>query len=85
MHQHETDDLTGLIQTPNSGRERQPVEVCFVYQDVDAAYMVFVLTVWHIIIYVFMFILMAHTNLLLILIESEGSGEWCSGSAQARG
>ncbi|XP_028757098.1 uncharacterized protein LOC114716276 [Neltuma alba] len=38
MHQHETDDLTGKVQAPRSNRERQPVEVCFVYDDVDAAY-----------------------------------------------
>lgn len=40
MHQHETDDLTGAVKTPSSGRERQPVEVCFAYPDVDAAYKV---------------------------------------------
>ncbi|XP_031268187.1 uncharacterized protein LOC116126655 [Pistacia vera] len=38
LHQHETDDLTGSVQTPKSGSERQPFEVCFAYQDVDAAY-----------------------------------------------
>ena len=38
VHQHETDDLTGAVKTPSSGRERQPVEVCFAYPDVDAAY-----------------------------------------------
>ncbi|XP_009353814.2 uncharacterized protein Mb0911c [Pyrus x bretschneideri] len=38
LHQHETDDLTGAVQTPSSGRERQPIEVCFAYGDVDAAY-----------------------------------------------
>ncbi|KAH7862143.1 hypothetical protein Vadar_000715 [Vaccinium darrowii] len=37
-HQHETDDLTGTVQMPRSGRERNAVEVCFDYQDVDAAY-----------------------------------------------
>lgn len=40
LHQHETDDLTGAVQTPSSGRERQPIEVCFAYGDVDAAYKV---------------------------------------------
>ncbi|CAL2264104.1 unnamed protein product [Prunus armeniaca] len=40
VHQHETDDLTGAVKTPSSGRERQPVEVCFAYSDVDAAYKV---------------------------------------------
>ncbi|CAL0329133.1 unnamed protein product [Lupinus luteus] len=38
LHQHETDDLTGVVHTPRSSQERQPVEVCFVYPDVDAAY-----------------------------------------------
>ncbi|XP_004294575.1 PREDICTED: uncharacterized protein LOC101293858 isoform X2 [Fragaria vesca subsp. vesca] len=33
-HQHETDDLTGKVQKPSSGEERQPVEVCFDYPDV---------------------------------------------------
>ncbi|GAV57903.1 Glyoxalase_2 domain-containing protein [Cephalotus follicularis] len=37
-HQHETDDLTGVVQVPRSSRERQQVEVCFAYPDVDAAY-----------------------------------------------
>ncbi|GFQ06667.1 hypothetical protein PHJA_002810700 [Phtheirospermum japonicum] len=35
--QHET-DLTGKVQVPHSDRERNPVEVCFDYSDVDAAY-----------------------------------------------
>ncbi|KAL7247544.1 hypothetical protein ACSBR2_002457 [Camellia fascicularis] len=38
LHQHETDDLTGLVHTPGSGRERNQVEVCLDYPDVDAAY-----------------------------------------------
>ncbi|TXG74023.1 hypothetical protein EZV62_002602 [Acer yangbiense] len=38
LHQHETDDLTGSVQSPSSGRVRQAVEVCFAYPDVDAAY-----------------------------------------------
>ncbi|CAI9108063.1 OLC1v1007579C1 [Oldenlandia corymbosa var. corymbosa] len=38
IHQHETDDLTGQVKIPSSGYERQPVEVCFDYSDVDAAY-----------------------------------------------
>ncbi|EXC10614.1 hypothetical protein L484_025194 [Morus notabilis] len=38
LHQHETDDLTGSVQTPEYARDRAPVEVCFVYSDVDAAY-----------------------------------------------
>ncbi|XP_061373192.1 uncharacterized protein LOC133315572 [Gastrolobium bilobum] len=38
IHQHETDDLTGAVHTARSSRERPPVEVCFVYPDVDAAY-----------------------------------------------
>lgn len=40
LHQHETDDLTGTVHNPRSSRERPPVEVCFVYPDVDAAYKV---------------------------------------------
>ncbi|KAK6128429.1 hypothetical protein DH2020_037823 [Rehmannia glutinosa] len=36
--QHETDELTGKVQIPQSERERNPVEVCFDYSDVDAAY-----------------------------------------------
>ncbi|KAK6128442.1 hypothetical protein DH2020_037810 [Rehmannia glutinosa] len=39
--QHETDELTGKVQIPHSERERNPVEVCFDYSDVDAAYKVF--------------------------------------------
>ncbi|KAG4967262.1 hypothetical protein AAZX31_12G061900 [Glycine max] len=38
IHQHETDDLTGAVHNPGSCRERPPMEVCFVYSDVDAAY-----------------------------------------------
>ncbi|KAL3750684.1 uncharacterized protein Mb0911c [Eucalyptus grandis] len=38
LHQRETDDLTGVVQNPKSGRDRPPVEVCFAYRDVDAAY-----------------------------------------------
>lgn len=41
-HQHET-DLTGSVQTFKSGGVRQPVELCFDYPDVDAAYKVYVL------------------------------------------
>ncbi|KAK3033956.1 hypothetical protein RJ639_034120 [Escallonia herrerae] len=37
-HQHETDDLTGTVQAPRSSTERSPLEVCFAYTDVDAAY-----------------------------------------------
>lgn len=39
VHQHETDDLTGQVHT-GSRRQRDPVEICFAYQDVDAAYKV---------------------------------------------
>lgn len=39
-HQHETDDLTGTVEMPRSDRGRNPVEVCFDYPDVDAAYKV---------------------------------------------
>ncbi|XP_050214040.1 uncharacterized protein LOC126665319 [Mercurialis annua] len=38
IHQHETDDLSGTVRTPHVGRERAPLEVCFAYPDVDAAY-----------------------------------------------
>ncbi|KAK2436098.1 dessication-induced 1VOC superfamily protein [Trifolium repens] len=39
IHQHETDDLTGAVHAANrSKQERPPLEVCFVYTDVDAAY-----------------------------------------------
>ena len=38
IHQHETDGLTGTVHTARSRQERPPVEVCFVYNDVDAAY-----------------------------------------------
>lgn len=41
LHQHETDDLSGRVQTPGSRGERQPIEVCFAYPDVDAAYKVY--------------------------------------------
>ncbi|KAF7042101.1 hypothetical protein CFC21_051786 [Triticum aestivum] len=37
-HQRETDALTGEVQLPKSLRERGPVEICFDYDDVDAAY-----------------------------------------------
>ncbi|KAK4410251.1 UNVERIFIED_CONTAM: hypothetical protein Sradi_0925100 [Sesamum radiatum] len=36
--QHETDDLTGEVQIPRSTHQRNPIEVCFDYSDVDAAY-----------------------------------------------
>ncbi|CAL5334228.1 unnamed protein product [Camellia sinensis] len=42
FHQHETDDFTGLVHTPGSGRQRNQVEVCLDYPDVDAAYKVLV-------------------------------------------
>ncbi|KDP44216.1 hypothetical protein JCGZ_05683 [Jatropha curcas] len=38
VHQHETDDRSGEVQTPRNGHERPPLEVCFAYADVDAAY-----------------------------------------------
>ncbi|KAK1373687.1 Dessication-induced 1VOC superfamily protein [Heracleum sosnowskyi] len=38
VHQHETDDVTGQVHTSGSRKERDPVEVCLVYKDVDAAY-----------------------------------------------
>lgn len=41
VHQRETDRITGAVQDPWSGRERPPVELCFAYMDVDAAYKVY--------------------------------------------
>lgn len=41
-HQHETDDLTGMVQQPKSEKERSQIEICFVYHDVDAAYKVYI-------------------------------------------
>ncbi|BAT90707.1 hypothetical protein LR48_Vigan238s001100 [Vigna angularis] len=38
IHQHETDNLTGAVHSSGSGGERPPMEVCFVYSDVDAAF-----------------------------------------------
>ncbi|KAL5710908.1 hypothetical protein ACHQM5_021417 [Ranunculus cassubicifolius] len=37
-HQHETEGITGSVQKPRSENERNPVEVCFAYPDVNAAY-----------------------------------------------
>lgn len=45
LHQHETDELTGSVQTPSSP-QRQPIEVCFAYADVDAAYKVRLGIIW---------------------------------------
>ncbi|EPS73258.1 hypothetical protein M569_01497, partial [Genlisea aurea] len=36
--QHETDNRTGEVHLPSTDRERNPVEVCFDYADVDSAY-----------------------------------------------
>lgn len=49
LHQHETDDLTGTVQTPTSDLVRQPVELCFDYADIDAAFKV------HVYIYLFIY------------------------------
>ncbi|XP_071717702.1 uncharacterized protein [Rutidosis leptorrhynchoides] len=38
VHQHETDDLTGEVQEQRSKTRRNQLEICFVYEDVDAAY-----------------------------------------------
>lgn len=40
IHQHETDELTGKVLVPESSGKRSQLEVCFDYQDVDAAYKV---------------------------------------------
>ncbi|PPD88478.1 hypothetical protein GOBAR_DD14567 [Gossypium barbadense] len=37
-HQHETDELTGEVQVPKSDVHRPPMELCFIYSDVDAAF-----------------------------------------------
>ncbi|KAF4402811.1 hypothetical protein G4B88_010263 [Cannabis sativa] len=43
LHQDETDEVTGSVQTATrSHGERQPVEVCFAFSDVDAAYKVYI-------------------------------------------
>nr|GMD69348.1 glyoxalase family protein, expressed [Ipomoea batatas] len=38
IHQRETDGLTGQVETPQSRAERHPIELCFDYADVDAAF-----------------------------------------------
>ncbi|OWM89307.1 uncharacterized protein LOC116199097 [Punica granatum] len=38
IHQYETDGRTGTVKPPESSCERQQVEVCFDYRDVDVAY-----------------------------------------------
>ncbi|XWS53148.1 hypothetical protein CRYUN_Cryun11dG0132900 [Craigia yunnanensis] len=38
QHQHETDDITGVVQVPKSDLERPPMELCLVYSDVDVAF-----------------------------------------------
>lgn len=38
--QHETDDVTGAVHAPTGESRRSPVEVCFDYEDVHAAYKV---------------------------------------------
>ncbi|KAL8141393.1 hypothetical protein V2J09_007414 [Rumex salicifolius] len=38
LRQHETDDITGAVYVAQSKRERCPIEVCFDYADVDAAF-----------------------------------------------
>ncbi|KAK8931259.1 hypothetical protein KSP39_PZI016819 [Platanthera zijinensis] len=37
-HQKESDERSGEVQIPAGPEEKQPVEVCFAYDDVDAAY-----------------------------------------------
>ncbi|XP_078428956.1 dessication-induced 1VOC superfamily protein [Wolffia australiana] len=36
--QHETDAVTGVVRLSVSPRERPPIELCFVYDDVDRAF-----------------------------------------------
>ncbi|CAN6320489.1 unnamed protein product [Urochloa humidicola] len=38
LHQRETDGLSGQVQLPDAAGARGPVEICFIYEDVDAAY-----------------------------------------------
>ncbi|XP_019199503.1 PREDICTED: uncharacterized protein LOC109193131 [Ipomoea nil] len=38
IHQRETDELTGEVETPQSRGKRQPIELCLDYADVDAAF-----------------------------------------------
>ncbi|PWA42166.1 dessication-induced 1VOC superfamily protein [Artemisia annua] len=38
VHQRETDDITGEVQEQTSKSRRNQLEVCFAYEDVDAAY-----------------------------------------------
>ncbi|KMT05285.1 hypothetical protein BVRB_7g174230 [Beta vulgaris subsp. vulgaris] len=38
IHQHETDGVTGQVRVPHSNNERGPIEVCFDFADVDAAF-----------------------------------------------
>ncbi|GAB2234059.1 hypothetical protein Droror1_Dr00003296 [Drosera rotundifolia] len=38
VHQRETDDITGQVQEAQQQGQRGPIEVCFDYADVDAAY-----------------------------------------------
>ncbi|KAM7522217.1 hypothetical protein LguiA_012119 [Lonicera macranthoides] len=38
VHQKETDDRSGSVLTPRSDHERQPLEICFAYADIDSAY-----------------------------------------------
>lgn len=40
IRQNETDNRTGEVQTPHTSRDRPPLEVCFSYSDVDAAFKV---------------------------------------------
>ena len=56
LHQHETDDLTGTVHTLGSRGERQPIEVCFAYPDVDAAYKVENHYFHYIYIYIYIYI-----------------------------
>lgn len=85
IHQYETDDLTGAVHNPGSCRERPPMEVCFVYSDVDAAYKV----IMHV---VSLIDLLVHFNitcvgcvdgLIMGLNESVCGGEWSCGGERA--
>lgn len=92
LHQHETDDLTGKVQSSTrSDRERAPLEVCFCYHDVDAAFKV---TPLYFFLYsspcLYILCLWPTTSLICVDMSEmthcvEGCGEWCGGSERAGG
>lgn len=79
-HQHETDDLTGKVQATRSDRERTPIEVCFCYPDVDAAFKVYAVSVLS---YVNLFDFFVYKSEMMRCVE--GCRERCGGCQRARG